>query len=453
MHEMEDKPSLFDLDENDPDATRAQAPLADQMRPEEIDEVVGMDDLLRPGRFLRSAIASDRVPSVIFWGPPGSGKTTLAHIISRATRSRFVPFSAVTAGIREVKAIMEEARRLRRLRGTNTIVFIDEIHRFNRAQQDAFLPYVETGDIVLIGATTENPSFEVNSALLSRCKVVIVPPLTTDGIETILRRALLHPSVTRHGIALEDDVLAFIAATAGGDARQALTSLQLIVETADRAASPVRLEMAREILNRKSLLYDKSGEEHFNIISALHKSIRNSDPDASVYWLARMLEGGEDPLYVARRLVRAAAEDIGLADPEALRLAVAAKEATHFIGMPEAGVVLAELAIYLALAPKSNSVYKAWGKASREVLQGDTPPVPLHLRNAPTRLMKDVGYGKGYEYAHDLEEGTSGMECLPDSLRGTRFFEPGSEGREEALRRRRDEIERVRAELRKKRGP
>jgi putative ATPase len=421
---------------------RPDAPLADRLRPKSLDEIVGLDDLLGKGRFLRTAIESDRIPSMIFWGPPGSGKTTLARIIARTTSARFVSFSATSTGIKEIKTLMEEARKLRKGRGIKTIVFIDEIHRFNKAQQDAFLPYVEAGDIVLIGATTENPSFEVNSALLSRCKVVVLPPLERDQIMTILHRAIDDPSVRKFGIDVTPDALDFMAATSAGDARQALTSLQLVVETARVDDNPIDATKVTTILQRRSLMYDKGGEEHYNIISALHKSIRNGDADAAVYWLVRMLEGGEDPLYIARRLVRAASEDIGNADPQALVLAVAVKEATHFIGMPEAGVALAQLATYLAAAPKSNAVYVGYGKAVHEVRQGDNPPVPLNIRNAPTRLMQELGYGRGYQYAHDFDEQTAAMECLPDSLAGRRFYEPKDIGLEGAIRER---LEKMRA--------
>jgi len=325
-----------------------------------------------------------------------------------------------------------------------TIVFIDEIHRFNKAQQDAFLPYVEAGDIVLIGATTENPSFEVNSALLSRCKVVVIPQLERAEVLTILRRAVEDPSVRKYKIELTDDALDFIAATSAGDARQALNSLQLVVETASQ--SPIDAKQATEILQRRSLMYDKGGEEHYNIISALHKSLRNGDADACVYWLVRMLEGGEDPMYIARRLVRAASEDIGNADPQALVLAIAVQQTVHFLGMPEAGVALAQLATYLAAAPKSNAVYVGYGEAVREVRQGDNPPVPLHIRNAPTRLMKDLGYGRGYEYAHDFEEQTAAMECLPEALSGRRFYEPKEVGTEAEIKAR---LERMRAARKK----
>jgi len=450
--------SLFDDDFPPPSAPAAgDAPLAERLRPTSLDDVVGLEDLLGEKKFLRTAIETDRIPSMIFWGPPGSGKTTLARIIAKTTRARFVPFSATSSSIKDIKALMEEARRARKTRGSKTIVFIDEIHRFNKAQQDAFLPYVEAGDIVLIGATTENPSFEVNAALLSRSKVVIIPALERVQVMTILRRAVEHPSVTKFAVALDEAALDFIAATSAGDARQALTSLQLVVETSGvaglsppdadgglKTAAPLSVNDVQEILQRRSLMYDKSGEEHYNIISALHKSIRNGDADASVYWLVRMLEGGEDPLYIARRLVRAASEDIGNADPNALVLAVSVKDAVHFIGMPEGGVALAQLVAYLAAAPKSNAAYRGYGEAVHEVRQGDNPGVPHHIRNAPTRLMKDLGYGRGYQYAHDFEDQTAAMDCLPDSLRGRRFYEPKEIGAEAEIKTRLEKIRKAR---------
>jgi putative ATPase len=444
---MTDNRNLFETEPPPRRPDDRQVPLAERLRPRELSEVVGLEELLAPGRFLRNAIETDRIPSMIFWGPPGSGKTTLARIIANTTQSHFVPFSATSTGIKEIKGLMEEARRGRQLRGSRTIVFIDEIHRFNRAQQDAFLPYVEAGDIILIGATTENPSFEVNSALLSRCKVVVIPALEREQVRTILDRAVATAHVEKFGVTLTGEALDFLAATSGGDARQALNSLQLIVETAPRATG-VDLDDARKILQRRSLMYDKSGDQHYNIISALHKSVRNGDPDASMYWLARMIEGGEDPLYIARRLVRAASEDIGLADPEALQLAIAVKEAVHFIGMPEGGVALAQLVIYLAQAPKSNAIYYGYEAARREVREGDNPPVPLHIRNAPTGLMKDLGYGADYEYAHDFEEQTTSMECLPESLSGRRFYEPKASGREMEIHERLERLRRARESMR-----
>jgi putative ATPase len=437
--------SLFgDDDFPAPAATTADAPLAERLRPKSLEEVVGLDDLLGEKKFLRNAIETDRIPSMIFWGPPGSGKTTMARIIARTTRARFVQFSATSSSIKDIKTLMEEARRARQARGSKTIVFIDEIHRFNKAQQDAFLPYVEAGDIILIGATTENPSFEVNSALLSRSKVVVIPALEREQVMTILRRAMEHPTVGKYGIALDDEALDFIAATSAGDARQALTSLQLVVETASPDDSPVTAEKVKEILQRRSLMYDKGGEEHYNIISALHKSLRNGDADASVYWLVRMLEGGEDPMYIARRLVRAASEDIGNADPQALVFAIAVQQTVHFLGMPEAGVALAQLVTYLAASPKSNAAYVGYGEAVREVRQGDNPGVPLHIRNAPTRLMKDLGYGRGYQYAHDYEDQTTAMECLPESLAGRRFYEPKAVGFEQEMRERLERMRKAR---------
>ena len=427
----------------------AGAPLAERLRPVDLDSLVGLGKLVGEDGFLRNAIESDRVPSMIFWGPPGSGKTTLARIIASRTRSRFVPLSAVTSGIREVKAVLDDARRMRESQGQRTIVFIDEIHRFNRAQQDAFLPYVEAGDIVLIGATTENPSFEVNAALLSRSRVVVLDRLEHDELVTVLRRGLEDSEIARLNVTVEDDVLNFVASLSGGDARQALNNLEVIMQSA-RGTAPLTVSDAKAILSQRHILYDKSGEEHYNQISALHKAVRNSEPDAAVYWLARMLEGGEDPMYLARRLVRMAVEDIGLAEPEALRMAIAAKDATHFLGMPEAGVALAQIAVFLALAPKSNSVYTAWNKAREAIRSGDDPPVPLHLRNAPTRLMKDQGYGEGYEYAHASEHGTTAMSSMPESLRTLRLYSPTSWGYEKELTERLHDIEARRDRARKR---
>lgn len=438
--------NLFGDDEirDAPTKTREDTPLAERLRPKTLEEVVGLEELLATGRFLRNAIETDRIPSMIFWGPPGSGKTTLARIIAKTTRARFVPFSATSTSIKDIKLLMEEARKARQLRGSKTIVFIDEIHRFNKAQQDAFLSYVESGDIILIGATTENPSFEVNSALLSRCKVVVIPPLEHEQVITILERAVNDPSVQRYGIEVSPDALDFMAATSAGDARQALNSLQLVIETASKDDSPIDATKVKTILQRRSLMYDKSGEEHYNIISALHKSVRNGDADAAVYWLVRMLEGGEDPLYIARRMVRAASEDVGNADPQALVLAIAVQQTVHFVGMPEAGVALAQLVTYLAAAPKSNAAYAGYSEAVTEVRQGDNPPVPLHIRNAPTPLMKDLGYGRGYKYAHDYEDQTTPMECLPDALRGRRFYEPKDVGFEREIRERLEKMRKAR---------
>jgi len=417
-------------------ATDRLAPLAERMRPRTLDEFVGQTALIAPGRPLREAIEHDRLRSIILWGPPGTGKTTLARVIAAVTRAHFIAFSAVLSGIREIREVMAEAEQARRRSGRRTILFIDEIHRFNRAQQDAFLPRVESGDIVLIGATTENPSFEVNSALLSRSKVYVLQPLDLAAIAGILRRAIEDPE---RGLGLQhlsatDEGLAAIGKYANGDARVALNVLELAAETVgDRT---IDLAFVADLAQSRALLYDKSGEEHYNLMSALHKSMRNSDPDASVYWLARMLEAGEDPLYVARRLVRFASEDVGNADPQALTIAVAAKEAVHFIGMPEGNTALAQAAIYLATAPKSNAVYRAYGAASEAAAQEVAEPVPLHLRNAPTRLMKQLDYGKNYRYAHDEAEGVADMDCLPPAHHGREFYTPTDRGFEQEIRRR-----------------
>jgi putative ATPase len=430
--------NLFD-DEDDPVAASSDAtsPLAERMRPRTLDEFVGQDALIARGRPLRRAIENDRLQSIILWGPPGTGKTTLARVIAQVTQAHFIAFSAVLAGIKEIRTVMTEAEEARRRGGRRTILFVDEIHRFNKAQQDAFLPRVEAGDIVLIGATTENPSFEVNSALLSRSKVYVLKPLGADAIVTILRRALAD---TERGLGhlqlpADDDALAAVARYANGDARVALNLLELAAATAG-AGGRLDAALVADLAQNRALLYDKTGEEHYNLISALHKSMRNSDPDASVYWLARMLEAGEDPLYVARRLVRFASEDVGNADPQALTVAVAAKDAVHFIGMPEGNTALAQAAIYLATAPKSNAVYRAYLEAADAATRDIAEPVPLHLRNAPTGLMKELDYGKGYRYAHDEAAGVADMECMPPAHAGRRFYDPTDRGFEEEIKKR-----------------
>ena len=430
--------SLFD-DEPVPVDPRT-VPLAERMRPRTLDEIVGQDDLVSPGRPLREMIDRDLLQSIILWGPPGTGKTTLARLIADLTRAEFIAFSAVLAGIKEVKDVMAAAEQRRRMTGKRTIVFVDEIHRFNKAQQDAFLPRVESGDIVLIGATTENPSFEVIAALLSRSKVFVLKPLDEASIVHILRKALtdVERGLGREQPEADDEALAAIARFSNGDARSALNLLQLTVSSATQPAGRPKIDRAllEKTLQNRSLLYDKTGEEHYNLMSALHKSMRNSDPDASIYWLARMVESGEDPKYIARRLIRFASEDIGNADPQALTIAVAAKDAVHFIGMPEGNTALAQTTIYLATAPKSNAIYKAYGAAAEAAQHDIASPVPLHLRNAPTKLMKQLDYGKGYQYAHDEADAVADMECLPENLKGREFYKPTDFGFEKEITKR-----------------
>jgi putative ATPase len=425
----------------------ARSPLAERMRPQTLDEFVGQEHLLAPGKPLRTMIESDELGSMILWGPPGCGKTTLARIIARLTRSDFVPFSAVLAGIKEIKEVMAAAQRARHY-GRRTIVFVDEVHRFNKAQQDAFLPHVEAGNIILIGATTENPSFEVIAPLLSRTRVYVLKPFTLEQIVALLRRALADPErgVGKESVQIAADLLERIAISSSGDARNALNAL----EAATLGAKPdvqgrrtITPELLEDVLQRKLLLYDKAGEEHYNIISALHKSVRNSDPDAALYWLARMLEAGEDPLYIARRLVRMASEDIGLADPNALPVTIAAMQAVDFVGMPEGNLALAQAAVYLALAPKSNALYTAYGAVQDDVKNTIADPVPLHLRNPVTGLMRQIGYGRGYQYAHDFEDKTTNMPCLPESLVGRSYYQPTEQGLEVRLKQRMEEIRRI----------
>jgi putative ATPase len=433
----------------EPDVPLAHQPLAERMRPRTLDEVVGQEKLLGPGKPLRVQIENDDLGSMLFWGPPGCGKTTLARLIARLTRSEFTPFSAVLTGIKEIKEVMADAERKARS-GQRTIVFVDEVHRFNKAQQDAFLPHVEAGHITFIGATTENPSFEVISPLLSRTKVYILDPLNTPQIVELLRRAIADKErgLGNETIQASDEILFRIASYANGDARAAYNTLELAARSAIRQRDgglAITPELLEDVLQRKLLRYDKAGEEHFNLISALHKSVRNSDPDAALYWLARMLESGEDPLYLARRMVRMASEDIGLAEPGALAVTLAAKDAFDFLGAPEGHLALAQAAVYLSLAPKSNALYTGYGEVLEDVHKTEADPVPLHLRNAPTGLMKHIGYGKGYQYAHEYEDKVTVMQCLPDNLAGRTYYQPTDQGFEQRLRQRLDEIRKIKS--------
>lgn len=412
------------------------APLAERMRPQSIDQILGQESLLGPGEPLHDALSGGELFSMILWGPPGSGKTTLAYAIRNGTsaKAHFEALSAVLTGVKELRDVLASAAHRRRAQGRKTVLFIDEIHRYNKSQQDALLPAVESGDVILIGATTENPSFEIVNALLSRCRVFVVKPLEGEAVIDLMRRALSDKErgLGHLGIEIDDNALMFLAEVTDGDARRALGALEIAASLA-RGKGRIDLAIAQKALSRKALLYDKSGEEHFNLISALHKSIRNSDADASLYWLARMIEGGEDPLYIARRLVRFASEDVGLADPHALTLAMAAQQAVHFIGLPEGALALAELVVYLAAAPRSNAVYAAWNEARKDALETRADPPPPAIRNAPTKLMKSLGYGEGYRYAHDEAEGVAAMDCLPDRLKGRTYFKPTTRGREKDL--------------------
>lgn len=440
--------SLFDASPLSPVGSRVPAtvPLAERMRPRTLDEFFGQQHLLGAGKPLRLQIERDDAASLIFWGPPGVGKTTLAKIIARATSASFIEFSAVLSGIKEIKQVMADAEKAAQF-GSRTILFIDEIHRFNKAQQDAFLPYVERGAIRLIGATTENPSFEINAALLSRCRVYTLQALSQEDVLTLLRRALSDPErgLGSLNLTADDGALEAMASYSSGDARNALNALEVAAKLMqNRGDTAMTQAIAGEALQQRVLLYDKKGEQHYDLISALHKSVRNSDPDASLYWLGRMLQAGEDPMYVARRVVRMAVEDIGLAAPEALNLCLSARDAMHFLGSPEGDLALAQAVVYLALAPKSNAVYTAYGAVLGDIESRSAEPVPLHLRNAPTKLMRELEYGKGYQYAHDVEGKVADMQCLPPSLAAKRYYHPTSEGRERMLAQRMEEIARIR---------
>ena len=440
IEDMMGQMSLFDNQE-------VYRPLASRLRPESLREFSGQKHLLGEGKILRQLIDQDQIPSMIFWGPPGVGKTTLATIIANRTHAEFINFSAVTSGIKDIKAVMAQAESRRRM-GGKTVVFVDEIHRFNKAQQDAFLPYVEKGSIILIGATTENPSFEINAALLSRCKVFVLQALKQEDLEELLHRALKSEKGFGYlNIDITDDMIRMIAEFANGDARTALNTLEMAVTNGEILSdrTVVSLETLRQCIGKKNLLYDKKGEEHYNLISALHKSMRNSDPDAAVYWLARMLEAGEDPLYVARRLVRFASEDVGMADSQALPLAVAAYQACHFLGMPECNVHLSHTVIYLSMAPKTNSAYVAYETAKLDAQRMLAEPVPLQIRNAPTSLMKELNYGDGYVYAHDTEEKVARMQCLPDGVKDRVYYHPGTEGAEAKVKEKLEAVKRWKA--------
>ena len=446
---MKRQPGLFETNEAEP--LEKEAPLADRMRPRDLEEFVGQDHLLGQGRVLRQAIESDHLPSMILWGPPGSGKTTLAMIIAGTTGAQFRAFSAVLSGVKEIKEVIEEARQEWRYQKRRTTLFVDEIHRFNKAQQDAFLPHVEKGTITLIGATTENPSFEVISPLLSRAKVFTLNALTEKEVETILNRALTDKErgVGKFPTAIEPEVMKGICRIANGDARMGLNILEMVVLTTspdDKDVRHIKQKNLEDVLQRKSFIYDKSGEEHYNLISALHKSLRGSDPDAALYWLGRMLEAGEDPLYIARRMIRFASEDVGMADPQALPISVAAMEAFHFIGLPEGNLALAQACVYLATAPKSNALYTAFGGVQKDVRELENMPVPPHIRNAPTSLMKDLGYGKDYKYPHDFPGHFVEEEYLPENLRGRSYYHPSDQGFEKEIKRRLDDWRRKKRE-------